>query len=68
MLPLLLSISRPIHFQKRMHGFGYLYCRDRVQITLEGIEIFPTEDSYRFPCRALDGQECQTDREGDRLC
>jgi hypothetical protein len=39
--------SRLIHFSKRLHGFKYVYCRNRVQIIPEGVGILLTE----YVCR-----------------
>ena len=52
-----------IQFSKILHGFEYLYGRDRSEIILGGVEILL--NMYAFPSWALDSRESQTDREGD---
>lgn len=51
------AAPRSIHFTKRMYDIEYLYCCDRVQTVLEGVEILPNECT--FPHRAPNSQEHQ---------
>jgi len=47
------AASRSVRFSEGSHGFD-ISIHDHVQITLEGVEIFPTEYPYRFLHRAPD--------------
>ena len=35
------ATSHSIHFSKRFYSSEYLYCHDRAQVILEGVEIPP---------------------------
>lgn len=58
---------RSIHFQRDCTALSDLYCHDRAQIMVEGVEILSTEEAYRLLPRAPNNQERQTDCEGDQL-